>query len=68
MKLGTLDFISRYQKSTLQCLRKSVSRRVCTLLVSHVYKVEEEQLSKPIIRITGIGNEYKSDLKAIEKT
>ena len=29
-------------------------------------EVEEEQLSKPVIRITGIENEYKSDLKSIE--
>ena len=34
MKLGTLDFIFRYQRSTLQCPRKSVSRRVRTLLIS----------------------------------
>ena len=34
MKIGALGFIFRYQKSTLQCPRKSVSQRVCTLLVS----------------------------------
>ena len=32
MKVGTLGFIFRYQKSTLQCPRKSVSHRECTFL------------------------------------
>ena len=35
MKVGTLGFIFRYQKSTRQSPRKSVSRRGCTLLVSY---------------------------------
>ena len=39
------------------------AKRILDAKLSHVYKVEEEQL----IRITGIENEYKSDLKAIEK-
>ena len=34
--------------------------------LNHIYEVEEEQLSKPVIRITGIENEYKSDLNSIE--
>ena len=43
------------------------AKRILDAKLSHVYKVEEEQLSKPIIRITGIENKYKSHLKAIEK-
>ena len=33
-EMWALGFIFRYQRSTLQCLRKSVSRRVWTLLVN----------------------------------
>ena len=43
------------------------AKRILDAKLSHVYKVEEEQLSKPIIRITGIENEYKSDLKSLGK-
>ena len=43
------------------------AKRILDAKLRHVYMVEEEQLSKPIIRITGIENKYKSDLKAIEK-
>ena len=39
-EMWALGFIFKYQKSTLQCPRKSVSRRVWTLLVS-------ETLMKP---------------------
>ena len=42
------------------------AKKILDAKLSNLYKVEEEQLSKPVIRITGIENEYKSDLEAIE--
>ena len=45
--MWALGFIFRYQKSTLQCLQKSVSRRVCTLLVSKTkIQVYSNQMKK----------------------
>ena len=45
MELGTLGFLFRYQKSTLQCPRKSVSRRVWTLLVSFSRSIGSKAIS-----------------------
>ena len=44
------------------------AKRILDAKLSSVYKVEEKQLSKHVIRITDIENEYKSDLKSISRS
>ena len=52
--MRALGFIFRYQKSTLQCPRKSVSRRVWTLLVrrsSENKSIVQERQRNPKVEI-----------------
>ena len=37
---------------------KTAKKKILDIKLSNIYTVEEEQLSKPVIRITGIENEY----------